>query len=96
MRKQELLANPTPLVRLGMKALELTNEFRKSHQLPALLWSQALHDIAMEHSYNMHEKRVKFGHDGFSERSARIPFFNSGSGENVAYNYGVGDPVKVN
>ena len=95
MRKQDLLANPTPLVRLGMKALDQTNEFRKSHGLPALLWSQHLHDIAMEHSYNMHEKKVKFGHDGFSERSARLPFYHSGSGENVAYNFGVGDPVSV-
>ncbi len=54
MRKKDLLANPSPLVKLGLKTLELTNRFRTTHGLPELSWSQSLHDIAMEHSFNMH------------------------------------------
>lgn len=34
MRKKELLANPSPLIKLGLRTLELTNKFRKSHGLP--------------------------------------------------------------
>ena len=39
MRKKELLSNPSPLVKLGVRTLELTNKFRKSHGLPELRWS---------------------------------------------------------
>jgi uncharacterized protein YkwD len=55
----------------GIRALDLTNKFRASknegHEgnKSALSWSKELHDIALEHSKNMAEGRVPFGHDGF-------------------------------
>ena len=36
--------------------------------MPALEWSQPLYDLAMEHSIDMAEGRVPFGHDGFQDR----------------------------
>ena len=78
-----------------MRTLELTNKFRKSHGLQELKWSQPLHDIAMEHSFNMHEKKVPISHQGFNERCAKIPFIHRGAAENVAYNMNCGDPCEV-
>ena len=52
--------------RQGIRALDLTNKFRASEgNRPALAWSQELHEIAMEHSKDMAEGKVPFGHDGF-------------------------------
>ena len=50
----------------GVRALDLTNKFRKSDSnLPALAWNQQLHDIAMTHSIDMATGKVPFGHEGF-------------------------------
>jgi uncharacterized protein YkwD len=49
----------------GIRALDLTNQFRQQNNLPALSWNQALHDIAMGHCVNMAEGRCPVGHDGF-------------------------------
>lgn len=49
----------------GIRSLDLTNEFRAGHQLPALRWNQELHDIAMTHCVNMAEGKCPVGHDGF-------------------------------
>ena len=82
----------------GMKCLELTNKFRKStaegHKggLPALRWSKELHDIALEHSQNMANGKVKFGHGGFKKRSEKVPFPKISFSENVAWNEGLSDP----
>ena len=35
------------------------------------------------------------GHDGFADRSERVPFFKRSFAENVAYNYGHADAVYV-
>jgi len=37
---------------------------------------------------------VPVGHEGFSERSNKVPFFKRSFSENVAYNYGQLDPVE--
>mmetsp|Transcript_41989 Transcript_41989/g.30228 ORF Transcript_41989/g.30228 Transcript_41989/m.30228 type:complete len:92 (+) Transcript_41989:1274-1549(+) len=49
----------------------------------------------MQHSKDMAEGRVPFGHQGFQERHRKVPFFTRGFSENVAYNYGQGDPVET-
>lgn len=77
----------------GIRALDLTNQFRHQHQLPALSWNQALHDIAMEHCINMATGKCSVGHDGFSQRAEKVPFFKRSFAENVAYNYGHVDAV---
>jgi uncharacterized protein YkwD len=38
---------------------------------------------------------VPIGHAGFSERHAKVPFFVRSFAENVAYNYGMADPVEI-
>lgn len=77
----------------GIRALDLTNQFRKGHQLPALSWNQALHDIAMEHSIAMADGVVPIGHANFDVRSSKVPFFKRSFAENVAYNMGQADAV---
>ena len=85
----------------GIRCLEMTNRFRaeksKWHEgkLPALSWNQALHDIALQHSINMADGKVPFGHAGFNDRARKVPFFYRSFSENVAYNYGCADPCEV-
>lgn len=45
--------------------------------------------LALEHSKDMAEGRVPFGHQGFDNRVARFPIIRSSAGENVAYIAGV-------
>lgn len=85
----------------GIRCLDLTNKFRaatdEGHEgnKSALKWDQALHDIALEHSINMAEGRVPFGHGGFDNRAKKVPYFYRAFSENVAYNMGTADPVEV-
>eukprot|EP00916_Digyalum_oweni_P021377 GHVL01035500.1.p1 GENE.GHVL01035500.1~~GHVL01035500.1.p1 ORF type:complete len:353 (+),score=61.65 GHVL01035500.1:26-1060(+) len=67
----------------GYAAFELINEYRKSKKLSLLIWSQPLADIAREHSVNMANGKVKFGHDGVKERFDKYPMFSSAKAENV-------------
>eukprot|EP01133_Synstelium_polycarpum_P008032 gene8032-9436_t len=71
---------------IGRKALELTNAFRAKQKKPPLQWHQALYTIGVEHSKNMSDKKVPFGHDGFDDRCKRFPFRYKKAGENVAMN----------
>ena len=93
--------NTTDSERWGIRALDLTNQFRASttegHEgnKPALAWNKQLHDIALEHSINMADGKVPFGHDGFNDRMRKVPFYVRSFSENVAYNYGCGDPVET-
>lgn len=77
----------------GIRALDLTNQFRMSNNLPSISWNQALHDIAMEHCVNMAMGKCPIGHDGFNQRSEKVPFFKRAFRENVAYNFGCPDAV---
>jgi len=53
-------------------------------------------EIGREHSMNMGEGRVAFGHDGFNDRFRRFPIrYVRGGAENVAMSHGMGDPGKV-
>ena len=48
----------------------------------------------MEHSVDMAEGRVPFGHDGFHRRNNKVPFYVRSFSENVAWNTGHEDPVE--
>jgi len=74
--------------RIGIEALEFTNQFRKNNNLPSLTWHQALCEIGAVHSKNMAEHTVPFGHEGFNERVRRYPFEAISAAENVAMNKG--------
>lgn len=82
-------------VAFGHKALQLTNEFRKSQNLAPLVWNQELCNIGMKHSKDMAEGKVPFGHQGFQNRVNSIRFSQSATYENVAYCYNMGDTPKV-
>lgn len=49
----------------------------------------------MEHSKDMAEGRVPFGHHGFNNRCKKVKFYHRSMAENVAYNAGYSDPPKV-
>ncbi len=74
----------------------LTNQFRKSKGLPALIIRNDLNDIAQKHSSDMARGRVGFGHGGFAKRNSqakgKIKTINSFA-ENVAYGVTTGKAV---
>ena len=73
-----------------------TNEFRQSKGLAALEIRSDLNEIARQHSVDMAEGRVAFGHDGFTERN-ELAKKSLGSmhsfAENVAYGANSGTEV---
>jgi uncharacterized protein YkwD len=78
-------------VKFALRALDLTNEFRKKQGLPPVNWSQQLSNIGMVHSKNMAEMKVPFGHEGFNQRVSQITFPHRSVCENVAYCQGQSD-----
>ncbi|KAF2075869.1 hypothetical protein CYY_002805 [Polysphondylium violaceum] len=71
---------------IGRQALEYSNEFRRSLKLPPMIWNQPIYLIGVEHSKNMADGKVPFGHDGFDDRIKRYPFQFTNAAENVAMN----------
>jgi uncharacterized protein YkwD len=64
----------------------LVNDYRKSKDLPALIWSDSIAAEAREHSKDMASGEVDFGHDGFGGRIDRLRSVLTGlrgAGENV-------------
>ncbi len=80
---------------LELKTLSLINDYRESLGLNNLVWNDEITKIARDHSQNMSEEKVAFGHDGFLERSELIinTIGATATAENVAYNMGYSDPV---
>lgn len=76
-------------------AFEQVNEYRSTKGLAALTWSSEIANVSREHSVNMSNGSVAFGHDGFSTRSATLQTTVGWSGiaENVAFNNGHADPA---
>ena len=60
---------------LGIRALELSNNFRATEGKPALTWNDELYKIAMTHSKNMADGVVPVGHDGFKDRMNKVPYY---------------------
>lgn len=94
-RNQSMSVGPNDIKRLGIRSLELSNNFRKTEGKSELIWNDALYNIAMTHSKNMAEGKVPVGHDGFNDRLKQVPFFVRSFSENVAYNYNMADPVET-
>jgi uncharacterized protein YkwD len=73
-----------------------TNQFRKSKGLPELILRKELNQIAQQHSEDMADGRVAFGHAGFAERnvaaSETIKSLKSFA-ENVAFGANSGEQV---
>ena len=73
---------------LGRECLTLSNKFRRENNKSELKWEPQIYNLALEHSKNMGNKKVPFGHKGFNQRYRSFPFAKSGGAENVAYCYG--------
>lgn len=69
-----------------VKFMELVNNHRKSLGLKTLFIVDSISDIAFEHSMDMSNKTVTFGHTGFSDRCSEARTAISGNlcAENVA------------
>lgn len=76
---------------------ELINQERAKYRLPPLRELAILSHIATEHSANMAEGRVAFGHDGFNERAQTLmrEKKHTSFGENVAYCFHVENPLQT-
>lgn len=75
------------------------NQYRQQHGLSKLTMNQTMSREARQHSRDMAEHRMGFGHKYFNQRinrlHAQIKNSNAGS-ENVAYNYKDGADVVKN
>ncbi len=82
---------------LERELIELINKERQKEGLDPLIEWSPLSDIAREHSQNMANKEVEFGHDGFQDRFEEIQDFAfvTKFGENVAFSYNVKDHLKT-
>ncbi|MGQ3890443.1 CAP domain-containing protein [Legionella sp. CNM-4043-24] len=67
------------------------NQYRKAHGLNPLRMNPLMSSEARQHSRDMANHKIPFGHAYFSERVkriyARVPQQPMGAAENVAYNY---------
>lgn len=86
----------SPYVGIKQQTLQLINEYRIQNGKEPLQTPPAIYAEAYQHSSNMAEGKVPFGHDGFSARVERIRAeLNAGLvAENVAYNHGP-DPAQT-
>lgn len=72
------------LLFIGEECLRLTNDFREERNIQGKLeWSDTMYIFACQHSLNMSEKTVPFGHHGFEDRVSNFPFTSYRSAENV-------------
>ena len=79
---------------LARQVHEQVNEYRKSLNLAPLTLNAEISDRARQHSQNMAQNKVDFGHSGFDSRIEALSISYRSAAENVAYNQGYGDPVK--
>lgn len=73
---------------LEQAVVRQVNAYRVRHHLRSLIADSGVASIAREHSRDMAERRVSFGHDGFDDRvkEAERRFDFSEIAENVALN----------
>lgn len=70
--------------------LNEVNAYRQQHGLSPLKLNAAISAEAQQHSQEMADNKVPFGHDGFYQRSDRLRRIfpeSNGAAENVAYQY---------
>lgn len=77
------------LLKMEEEVLQLVNNYRTSKGLKALVMDEYMRQLCREHSQNMANGTVGFGHAGFDERTDLIwaKIAMGGIAENVAYNY---------
>lgn len=66
------------------------NEYRQQHRLPKLIMDDRIVIQAKQHSQDMANHRMPFGHQGFELRITKLRSQiknTGGAAENVAYNY---------
>lgn len=76
------------ILALEAETYELINDYRVSQGLAELDYNEEIAAIAREHSQNMAEGSVEFGHDGFTDRyNEMFDLFDGAGGgaENVAW-----------
>lgn len=78
----------TPYRALEQAAFDQINAYRQSKGLSTLTWNEEIAKVARQHSIDMANGSVAFGHGGFSDRAALLQQKMSlrGLAENVAYN----------
>ena len=83
----------------ALRVHELINQHRVDQGLDTLYWNDVIADQCYEHSQDMADGVVPFGHDGFTERvdniAQELGISVSAAGENVAYNMGMNDPAQA-
>lgn len=84
-----------PFKAIEHDVLRLVNTHRKSLDLLPLEYNSHISFVAREHSIEMAQDRIPFGHYRFKQRLHRISRVVgfSVAGENVAFNQGVDDPA---
>lgn len=77
--------------------VQMINAIRLEEGLSPLKQHKELAVCARQHSDNMAKKIVKFGHDGFEDRSKQMKnkIKLQSFGENVAYSFNVENPLKA-
>jgi uncharacterized protein YkwD len=92
------VASATVMPQMEQNVFNMINQNRQNNGLPALIWNNAAATQARNHSVNMANQTVPFGHQGFDMRFATlqrlIPGLTS-MGENVAWNQGYRRPGAV-
>ena len=82
---------------LETEVFNLINQSRLANSLPPLTWSNTITAEARNHSLNMANKVVPFGHQGADTRFANLKNAIQNVtrfGENVAYNRGFANPAE--
>lgn len=81
---------------LEKQLISLINAERQKNGLKPLQQQHTLTKVAREHSQNMADKKVDFGHDGFDDRFDKVKHLGVRKfGENVAYSYNVKNPLQT-
>jgi uncharacterized protein YkwD len=78
---------PENISELEQHVFDRVNVKRAENGLEAMVWNDAIANLARKHSKDMAEGTVPFGHDGFADRFAAISLLipASAGAENIAY-----------
>ncbi|MCX6566257.1 MAG: CAP domain-containing protein [Candidatus Aminicenantes bacterium] len=78
---------PANFSELERRVFDRVNAKRAENGLEAVVWNDAIANLARSHSKDMAEGTVPFGHDGFDDRFASINLLipASAGAENIAY-----------
>lgn len=82
---------------IEQQVFNLINQHRVSIGLSEFVWNDIIANQCRNHSQNMADGSVPFGHEGFSERvdTIRNHINLSTAAENVACNVGYSDPASI-